>query len=73
MSSIEEFSDVLNQWVKIFMRRTGQEFKHFMDDSGLSFSQVNTIMRLHFSGQADISEHRTGRPVRVCRGVAVSD
>jgi len=56
MSSIEEFSDVLNQWVKIFMRRTGQEFKHFMDDSGLSFSQVNTIMRLHFSGQADISE-----------------
>ncbi len=56
MSSTEQFSTVLHEWVKVFMRHTGQEFKRFMDDSGLSFSQVSTLMRLHFSGQADISE-----------------
>ena len=38
------------------MRHTGQEFKHFMDDSGLSFSQVSTLMRLHITGRADISD-----------------
>jgi DNA-binding MarR family transcriptional regulator len=56
MSSNEQFSQVLHEWVKVFMHRTGQEYKRFMDDSGLSFSQVNTLMRLHFTGQADISE-----------------
>jgi DNA-binding MarR family transcriptional regulator len=56
MSSNQEFSEVLHEWVKVFMRRTGQEFKQFMDDSGLSFSQVNALMRLHFTGQADISD-----------------
>jgi MarR family transcriptional regulator, organic hydroperoxide resistance regulator len=56
MSSVEQFSDVLHEWVKVFMRRTGQDFRHFMDDSGLSFSQVNTLMRLHFTGQVDISD-----------------
>lgn len=56
MSSNEQFSEVLHEWVKVFMRRTGQEYKRFMDDSGLSFSQVNTLMRLHFTGQADISD-----------------
>ena len=56
MSSNEHFSEVLHEWVKVFMRHTGQEYKHFMDDSGLSFSQVNALMRLHFAGLADISD-----------------
>ncbi len=55
MSSVEEFNSILLEWIKVFMRRTGQDFKSFMDDSGLSFSQVNTLMRLHFSGEADVS------------------
>jgi DNA-binding MarR family transcriptional regulator len=55
-SSSDQFSDVLHVWVKVFMRRNGQDYKHFMDESGLSFSQVNTLMRLHFAGQADISD-----------------
>jgi DNA-binding MarR family transcriptional regulator len=38
------------------MRRNGQDYKQFMDESGLSFSQVNTLMRFHFTGQADISD-----------------
>jgi DNA-binding MarR family transcriptional regulator len=56
MLSNEQFSQVLHEWVKVFMRRTGQEFKHFMDDSGLSFSQVSTLMRLHYSGRVDVSD-----------------
>jgi len=56
MSSAEQFSQVLHEWVKVFMRRSGQEFKRFMSDSGLSFSQVNTLMRLHFAGQADVTD-----------------
>jgi MarR family transcriptional regulator for hemolysin len=52
----DQFSEVLHGWVKVFMRRNGQDYKHFMDETGLSFSQVNTLMRLHFAGQADISD-----------------
>ena len=54
--SSDQFSEVLHGWVKVFMRRNGQDYKHFMDETGLSFSQVNTLMRLHFAGQADISD-----------------
>ena len=56
MATADQFSVILHEWVKVFMRRTGQDFKHFMDDSGLSFSQVNTLMRLHFTGLVDITE-----------------
>jgi DNA-binding MarR family transcriptional regulator len=55
MSSVEEFNVILIEWIKVFMHRTGQDFKIFMDDSRLSFSQVNTLMRLHFTGEADVT------------------
>lgn len=55
MASVEEFNVIFIEWIKVFMRRTGQDFKNFMDDSRLSFSQVNTLMRLHFTGQADVT------------------
>ncbi len=56
MSSTEQFSLILQEWIKAFLRRSGQDFKRFMDESGMSFSQVNVLMRLHFAGRADISE-----------------
>ncbi len=56
MSSTEPLSDILHEWIQVFMRRSGQDFKHFMDDSGLSFSQVNTLMRLHHGEQVGISD-----------------
>jgi DNA-binding MarR family transcriptional regulator len=55
MATVEEFSTVMQEWIRVYMRRTGQDFKKFMGDSGLSFSQVNTLMRLHFTGKADVS------------------
>ena len=68
MSTTEQFTEVLHEWVKVFMRRSGQEFKYFMADSGLSFSQVNALMRLHFTGQEDISD--IGRQMGVTNAAA---
>jgi DNA-binding MarR family transcriptional regulator len=51
----DEFATILQEWITTFMRRTGQDFKNFMDASGLSFSQVNTLMRLHFTGEMDVT------------------
>lgn len=50
MSSKEEFIQVLHDFTAVFMRRSMRDFKHFMDDSGLSSSQVNALMRIHFRG-----------------------
>ncbi len=55
MATPEQFNLVLQEWIKVFMRRTGLDFKNFMADSGLSFSQLNTLMRLHFTGEADVT------------------
>ncbi len=55
MATSEEFELVLQEWIKVFLRRTGLDFKNFMAASGLSFSQLNTLMRLHFKGAADVT------------------
>jgi DNA-binding MarR family transcriptional regulator len=56
MSSREQFAEVLHAWVKVFMERSMTDFKRFMDESDLSPSQVNILMRLHFRGMCDVSE-----------------
>jgi DNA-binding MarR family transcriptional regulator len=56
MSSHEQFTEVLHTWVKVFMERSMTDFKRFMDESDLSPSQVNILMRLHFRGMCDVSE-----------------
>ena len=38
------------------MQRSMSDFKRFMDDSGLSPSQVNTLMRLYHQSQCGVSE-----------------
>ena len=53
-------SQVLREWVEVFMRRSFRDFKHFMDQSGLSPSQVGTLLRLYFGdcvGISDMGEH----------------
>jgi len=55
MSTHEQFSEVLHAWVKVFMERSMTDFKRFMDESDLSPSQVNILMRLHFRGMCDVS------------------
>jgi len=56
MSSPKQFSKVLQDWASVFMRRSMDDFKAFMDESGLSFSQIHILMRLHFGGTCDVTE-----------------
>jgi DNA-binding MarR family transcriptional regulator len=56
MLPTKPYADVLHKWVEVFMQRSMSDFKHFMDESDLSPSQVNILMRLHFGGRCDVSE-----------------
>jgi len=46
---------VLQEWAKVFMRRSMREFKRTMDESGLSLTQITTLMRLHHGGACRLS------------------
>jgi len=56
MTTEERFTRVLRDFTEVFMHRSMHDFKRFMDESGLSASQLNTLMRLYYHGGAsDIS------------------
>jgi len=48
-------SEVIHDWSEVFMRRSGHDFRHFMEETDLSFSQINVLMRLFHSGPCDVS------------------
>ena len=56
MPTTEQFTHVLHEWSDVFMRRSMRDFKRFMDDSGLSPSQINALMRLHYRGKCGVSD-----------------
>lgn len=56
MSSSKEFKQVVNDWAKIYMHRSMQDFKRFMEETGLSFSQINILMRLFHGGMSGVSQ-----------------
>ncbi len=56
MYTTKQFSEVLREWVEVFMHRSMRDFKRFMDDSGLSFSQMSILMRLFHRGKCSVSE-----------------
>ena len=56
MSSTKILTDVIREWSEVFMRRSGRDFKRFMDETGLSFSQLNVLMRLYHGGTSGVSE-----------------
>ena len=51
-----DFTQVLREWSEVFMHRSMRDFKRFMDDSGLSASQINALMRLYHGGSCFVSE-----------------
>jgi DNA-binding MarR family transcriptional regulator len=55
MSPAKTITEVIQEWSEVFMHRSGREFRHFMDTSGLSFSQVNVLMRLFHGAICDVS------------------
>jgi DNA-binding MarR family transcriptional regulator len=57
---VKTFSEVMGEWAEVFMHRSFRDFKRFMDEAGLSPSQVNALMRLYHGklcGVSDIGGH----------------
>jgi DNA-binding MarR family transcriptional regulator len=57
MTTEESFTRVLRDFTEVFMHRSMRDFKRFMDESGLSASQLNTLMRLYYHGGATDVSH----------------
>jgi DNA-binding MarR family transcriptional regulator len=56
MSQTEMLTEVIRVWSQVFMQRSMRDFKRFMDSTGLSFSQINILMRLFHEGITSVSE-----------------
>ena len=56
MSPAKVLAEVIREWSEVFMHRSMRDFKRFMDETGLSFSQINILMRLFHGGDTGISE-----------------
>jgi len=56
MSPTIVFTEVIREWSEVFMQRSMRDFKRFMDETDLSFSQVNILMRLLHTGNTGVSE-----------------
>jgi DNA-binding MarR family transcriptional regulator len=56
MGSSDKLNRVLREWVEVFMRRSVRDFRHFMAETGLSPSQIGTLMRLRHCRSIGVSE-----------------
>jgi DNA-binding MarR family transcriptional regulator len=56
MSPAKMLTEVIRDWSKVFMQRSMRDFRRFMDSTGLSFSQINILMRLFHGGITSVSE-----------------
>lgn len=52
----KSFSEVLYDWVDVFMHRSFRDFKRFMEENDLSPTQVNALMHLHRGKECGVSE-----------------
>ena len=51
MTSQQRFTQVLREWSQVFMHRSVDEFTRFMNESGLSASQIHALMRLYHASE----------------------
>jgi DNA-binding MarR family transcriptional regulator len=56
MVTQQQLSQALREWAEIFMHRSMRDFFHFLKETGLTITQLNTLMRLHYGGSCGISE-----------------
>ena len=56
MSPTIVFTEVIREWSEVFMQRSMHDFRKFMEETGLSFSQINILMRLLHGGSTGVSE-----------------
>jgi DNA-binding MarR family transcriptional regulator len=55
MATDQLLSTALREWAEIFMCRSMHDFFHFVKDTGLSATQLNTLMRLYHGGSCGVS------------------
>jgi DNA-binding MarR family transcriptional regulator len=68
MSASKTITAVIQEWSEVFMHRSGKEFRHFMEKSNLSFSQVNVLMRLFHGVKCGVS--RIGEEMGISNAAA---
>jgi DNA-binding MarR family transcriptional regulator len=56
MQSSKQLTEVVREWAKVFMHRSGRDFKRFMDETNLSFSQISVLMGLMHGGNSGVSD-----------------
>jgi DNA-binding MarR family transcriptional regulator len=56
MSPPKAIIEVIREWSEVFMHRSGCDFRRFMEETDLSFSQISVLMRLYHGGNSGISE-----------------
>jgi DNA-binding MarR family transcriptional regulator len=56
MSPTKALTDVIREWSELYMQRSMHDFKKFMDETGLSFSQISILMRLVHRGSTSVSD-----------------
>jgi DNA-binding MarR family transcriptional regulator len=56
MSPTIVFTEVIRAWSEVFMQRSMRDFRKFMEETDLSFSQINILMRLLHGGNTGVSE-----------------
>lgn len=56
MSPTKELTEVIHAWSKVFMHRSGRDFRRIIEKTGLSFSQISVLMRLYHGGISSVSE-----------------
>ncbi len=69
MPSTKPLTEVIQRWSEVFMHRSARDFKRFMSETGLSFSQISVLMRLyHRGGRGGISQ--VGEQLMVTKAAA---
>lgn len=56
MTENDRFNEVLLEWVKVFVHRSMREFSHWMNDCGLSRSQIGALMEVFHKEQCPVTE-----------------
>jgi DNA-binding MarR family transcriptional regulator len=51
-----EFTEVLNSWAEIFMRRSMHDFMRFGRGAGLSLTQISVLFHLRYGNRCGVSE-----------------
>ena len=56
MSDADHLTDVVREWSKTFMKRSMRDFKQFMEENDLSFTQVNILMLIFYGNKSGVSQ-----------------